>query len=64
MVVSLIVMIALLFVREDGRVESRSFYRFERPTDWAEDSTVSDSRKEYYEEVYVYEIEEWKRDHM
>jgi len=64
MVVSLIVMIALLFVREDGRAEVRPRYRFEKPTDWAEDSTVSDSRKEYYEEVYVYEIEEWKRDHM
>lgn len=64
MVVSLIVMIALLFVREDSRVESGSVYRFEKPTDWAEDSTVSESRKQYYEEVYVVEIEEWKRDHM
>lgn len=64
MVVSLIVMIALLFVREDDRVERRSVYRFEEPKDWAEDSTVSDSRKQYYEEVYVVEIEEWKREHM
>lgn len=64
MVVSLIVMIALLFVREDSRAEVRPRYRFEKPTDWAEDSTVSDSRKEYYEEVYVVEIEEWKREHM
>jgi hypothetical protein len=54
-------MIALLFVREDGRVERRSVYRFEEPTDWAEDSTVSESRKEYYEYVYTKEIEDYKR---
>jgi hypothetical protein len=57
-------MIALLFVREDSRVERRPVYKFEEPTDWAYDSTVSESRKQYYEEVYVVEIEEWKRDHM
>jgi hypothetical protein len=61
MVVSLIIMIALLFVREDSRADVRPRYRFERPTDWAEDSTVSSSRKEYYEYVYTKEIEDYKR---
>jgi len=36
-------------------------YKFEEPADWAEDSTVSDSRKEYYEYVYTKEIEDYKR---
>ena len=49
-------MIALLFIGDDGRADVRKTYRFERPTDWAEDSTVSESRKEYYEYVYTKEI--------
>jgi hypothetical protein len=54
-------MIALLFAREDSRADVRPRSRFERPTDWAEDSTVSSSRKDYYEYVYTKEIEDYKR---
>jgi hypothetical protein len=61
MVFEFIIMIALLFIGDDGRADVRTRYRFERPTDWAEDSTVSDSRKEYYEYVYTKEIEDYKR---
>lgn len=35
-------------------------YKYETPTDWAEDTTVSNSRKEYYEYVSNYEVEVWK----
>ena len=35
-------------------------YKFERPNDWAEDSTVSESKREYCEYAYTKEIEEWK----
>jgi hypothetical protein len=61
MVFEFIIMIALLFIGDDGRADVRKTYRFERPTDWAEDSTVSESRKEYYEYVYTKEIEDYKR---
>jgi hypothetical protein len=36
-------------------------YKFYPATDWAEDSTVSESKREYCEYVYTKEIEEWKR---
>lgn len=35
--------------------------KYEIVQDWAEDSTVSESRKEYYEYVYTKEIEDYKR---
>ena len=36
-------------------------YKYETPNDWAEDSTVSESKKEYCEYVYTKEIEDYKR---
>jgi hypothetical protein len=61
MVFEFIIMISLLFIGDNGRADVRPRYRFERPTDWSEDSTVSESRREYYEYVYTKEIEDYKR---
>ncbi len=36
-------------------------YKYETPNDWAADSTVSESKKEYCEYVYTKEIEDYKR---
>ena len=60
-----LLVIAWLLVLAFGSSESKHFYskqnyRYERPNDWAEDSTVSESKKEYCEYVYTKEIEEWK----
>ena len=54
-------LVMLVFGNEDKHFYSKQKYQYEKPNDWAEDSTVSDSRKEYYEYVYTKEIEDYKR---
>jgi hypothetical protein len=57
----------LVYVFALGKSESKHTrptpvkYQYDTPKDWAEDSTVSESKKEYCEYVYTKEIEEWKR---
>lgn len=46
---------------ESKHISSKQKYQYERPNDWAEDSTVSESKKEYCEYVYTKEIEDYKR---
>lgn len=62
-----LLVITCLYMLAFGSSESKhiSFkkvkYRYERPNDWANDSTVSQSKKEYCEYVYTKEIEDYKR---
>ena len=46
---------------ESQQSRSKVTYKYEKPKDWANDSTVSESRKDYYEYVYTKEIEDYKR---
>lgn len=61
-----LLVIACLVMLAFGKTEGKHFtfkqkYQYEKPIDWAEDSTVSESRQEYYEYVYTKEIEDYKR---
>lgn len=61
-----LLVIAWLLMLAFGKPEGKHFYskqkyQYERLNDWAEDSTVSESKREYCEYVYTKEIEEWKR---
>ena len=54
-----------IYLFTEGTTESKqpkpkSTYKYDTPNDWAEDSTVSESKREYCEYVYTKEIEEWK----
>lgn len=68
---SLLVIVGCLFVyvltlgsTEGGYIGQEPMtYKYETPRDWAEDSTVSESKKEYCEYVYTKEIEDYKRSH-
>ena len=60
-----LLVIAWLLMLAFGKSEGKHFYskqkyQYEKPNDWAEDSTVSSSRKDYYEYVYTKEIEDYK----
>jgi hypothetical protein len=56
----------LVYVFALGKSESKHArqtsvkYQYDTLKDWAEDSTVSESKREYCEYVYTKEIEEWK----
>ena len=61
-----LLVITCLYMLAFGSSESKHFYskqkyQYEKPKDWANDSTVSESKREYCEYVYTKEIEEWKR---
>jgi hypothetical protein len=61
-----LLVIAWLLVLAFGKSEGKHFYskqkyRYDTPNDWAEDSTVSESKREYCEYVYTKEIEDYKR---
>lgn len=66
---SLLVIVGCLFVylltlgSTEGEYNGQKpmTYKYETPNDWAEDSTVSESKKEYCEYVYTKEIEDYKR---
>jgi hypothetical protein len=49
-------LLMLVFGNEDKHFYSKQKYQYEKPTDWAKDSTVSYSKKNYCE--YVYNQEE------
>jgi hypothetical protein len=49
-------LLMLVFGNEDKHFTFKQKYQYEKPTDWAKDSTVSYSKKNYCE--YVYNQEE------